>query len=67
MIEGRCVGCRWWSEDGTIIEVPTPVVGNWHKVRNGLCETSSPKISTDCGENTIRTTFDFGCTEWASK
>lgn len=59
-----CSSCKWWG--GEEISGKRDIDVRENGVRFGLCETPSGLISTDCGENTIRTSEFFGCVCWES-
>lgn len=71
----RCRTCQWWVNQPAL--TPEDIHPNWpqetidqindHRTNTGTCETPSDKIYTDCGENTIRTTADFGCVVWEGR
>lgn len=48
-----CARCRFWNRESDT---------------EGLCELHlkhiKPKMTIDCGENTIRTEHDFGCVQF---
>lgn len=56
---GNCNDCQYHDVDGELPE------------NSGTCELHlkhrDPKMWTDCGENTIRTTSDFGCNQFLEK